>query len=538
MKRLISLLSILVLGLSITFFLDKLYCQYENTRNDRELVIFAERFQRVILHSLTDLTAVGDLRAFFLARDTYPTEEEFIRYAAEVKKYYRTVSLFAYTGENGQPKYIYPKTIDKDSLNFAGREQAIAKAIDNKKTVLTSPLHINGGLAVVAVDLLQKENKYQGIGEVYFAIDIILEQAFASVSVEDHLFFVRIADTAGNVFWEKGSIPDGKNRLFREVLIPVGDVYWQATFGWQQFPQPNGFIRAFMWAGGGLVTLLLMIIVNGVWAKQAWLTRQVAEKTTELIAKNQTLLEAKEAQDRAERLSSLGTMAAGISHEINQPLNSIKILSSGILYSIQADEYLPTAEVGRVVQEISSQADRISNIITHMRSIIRHDDRIEVPGEINKAVKQALDIIGTQITNHGIKVEIELADDLPLVPVSPTALEEIVVNLVVNAMQALDKMERVEKRITICTRLSGGVILEVSDNGPGIEEENLGKIYDPFFSTKDSCENLGFGLPIVHSIIVACEGNIDVISGENGTTFQISFPIIKPRGEDYEHINC
>jgi len=522
LKRLLSLLIIIVLGFSLTFCLDRLYCHYEYIRYDRELGVFAEKLQRAILHQLTDLTAVGDLRAFLLARNTLPAQDHFVRYTSEVKKYYRTVSMFSYTDETGRRRYSYPAPAD-DEARDAYSEQ-LAKALIDKKTTLSSPRYIHGRLTTVAMDPLFHDDEFLGTAEVYFNIDIILEQAFNSVSVAEGLFFARIADNDGSVFWEKGNNLDGNNKSVREISIPVGDAQWKATIGWQQFPEPSRFIRALIWGGGGLVTLLLLIIVNGVWARQTWLSRQVAEKTAKLVSQNKAILEAKEAQARAEKLSSLGTMAAGISHEINQPLNSIKILSSGMLYALQAGEYPTPDEIGSVVQGISGQADRISNIITHMRSLIRGDGNLVVPCEINKAVEQALGIVGTQVMNHGIALRKELAEGLPLISVAPTALEEVVINLVINAMQALDKTDRPEKWIGIRTRSGDGVILEVSDNGPGIKKEVLEKIYDPFFSTKEGCDNLGLGLPMVHTIISSCGGTIDVITNENGTTFTICIP--------------
>lgn len=523
MKRLVSLLFLLILGISLTITIDRLYCQNELARHNRELGVFAERFQRLVLHSLTDLTVVGDLRAFMLARDTLPMEEDFTRYATEAKTFYQTVSLFAYKDESGRLQYTFPLIVNDAVLASDG--QAINKAIRERKPILTSPRHIEGRLSAVALDPLYRGERYLGLTEVYFDIDTILEQAFENVSVGERPFFVRIAGSNGEVFWEKGTNLDGKDNLVNEITITVGDTYWTATIGWEQFPQPNILVRVLIWAGGGLVTILLMIIVREVWARQTWLSKQVAEKTAELVFKNKAILEAKEAQARAERLSSLATMAAGISHEINQPLNSIKILSSGIIYQIRAGEYLHPEEIGRVVQGISGQADRISSIITHMRSFVRRDDSLMVPSDINKTVDQALNIIGTQIANHGICLCKEFSEGLPAILFSPTAMEEVVVNLAVNAMQALDKADQDEKNITICTRLDGGVILEVSDNGPGIDKEILGKIFDPFFSTKESSDNLGLGLSIVHSIISSIGGTIEVVSGNESTTFRIRIPV-------------
>lgn len=229
---------------------------------------------------------------------------------------------------------------------------------------------------------------------------------------------------------------------------------------------------------------------------------------------------------QAEKLSSLGTMAAGLAHEINQPLNSIKMIASGMVYAYNQGKERPVSDLMRNVEEISNQADRINRIIMHMRSFIRRDASQAAYCNLNDAVEQSLRIIGSQLTAHGIQIHTELADNLLLVYAIPTALEELIVNLAANAMQAMDSAECRDKRLAIQTWADNNTVnLKISDTGPGIPPTSRSRLFEPFFSTKPGGDNLGLGLSIVQAIVTSCQGTIAVVSGENeGAAFLVTLP--------------
>ena len=117
---------------------------------------------------------------------------------------------------------------------------------------------------------------------------------------------------------------------------------------------------------------------------------------------------------------------------------------------------------------------------------------------------------------------------MPLISAVSTALEEVVINLLVNGMQALDGMEKTNKRIVIRTYFQKGICLEIKDNGPGIQPALVKKIFEPFFSTKTGGNNLGLGLAIVSSIVTSYHGRIEAVSdGISGTLFRITFPAVE-----------
>ncbi len=242
----------------------------------------------------------------------------------------------------------------------------------------------------------------------------------------------------------------------------------------------------------------------------------------------QEMLEAREAVVRAERLSSLGVMAAGIAHEVNQPLNSLKVTADGMLYWHNQGKTPTLAKIMENIGKISKQADRIDNIIKHMRFFVRSSQRGEPePCDINTAVAEALSLIGAQLAAHAIAVRTRLAADLPPVAANNTQLEEVIINLLVNAMQSLDTVDKPGKCVTIVSGWQQGeIFLEISDNGPGISNKIRGKVFEPFFTTKPAGEGMGLGLSIVHSIVASYGGQI-IIKGarrNRGAAFRIIFP--------------
>jgi PAS domain S-box-containing protein len=252
----------------------------------------------------------------------------------------------------------------------------------------------------------------------------------------------------------------------------------------------------------------------------------------------QEMLEAREAVVRAERLSSLGIMAAGIAHEINQPLNSLKVTADGMLYWHNQGKTPALAKIMENIGKISKQADRIDNIIKHMRFFVRSSQRGDPePCDINTAVEEALSLIGSQLAAHAIDVRKRLAVDLPPVTLNSTQLEEIIINLLVNAMQSLDTVDKPDKAIAIVSGWQKGeVFLEISDNGPGISSKIKGKVFEPFFTTKPAGEGMGLGLSIVHSIVASCGGQI-IIKGarqNRGAAFRITIPTGEGKGKGEE----
>ncbi|SFG72084.1 His Kinase A (phospho-acceptor) domain-containing protein [Desulfotomaculum arcticum] len=234
--------------------------------------------------------------------------------------------------------------------------------------------------------------------------------------------------------------------------------------------------------------------------------------------------------NRAERLASLGTLAAGVAHEINQPLNSLKMMADSLLYWYSIDGTLDLSEVVEELSKISSQAERIGEIINRMRGFVRSENNAQIDHcDLNEAVEDALTMFGCQLSSHGIKVRKTLFHPIPLIMADKKKLEEVVINLTVNAMQALDTTSKPNKEVLIATYVEDNVILEISDNATGVDKNIAHKIFEPFFTTKEAGVGMGLGLSIAHSIVSSFEGRIYVKENHmGGATFRIKFPVAKP----------
>gem|GEM_PF-5198077 len=231
-------------------------------------------------------------------------------------------------------------------------------------------------------------------------------------------------------------------------------------------------------------------------------------------------IEAEKLAERSLRLASLGTLAGGIAHEINQPLTVIKAEVDGIRIRKEMSQYITEEEVLDTMNVISEEVGRIHHIIEHMRSLIRG-----WPGgkmehvDLNATIRHALEIVGQQVVNHSIGLSLDLPPNLPDVLGNAPYIEQIVINLVVNAMQALDTSTRPNKRIIVRTRHYGNqLVIEVLDNGPGIPKEYIRNVFDPFFTTKQYIKSLGLGLAIVENFAQAMSGAIGAENIEGGGT--------------------
>lgn len=253
---------------------------------------------------------------------------------------------------------------------------------------------------------------------------------------------------------------------------------------------------------------------------QHYLEEMVEQKARKLV-------QAQEKVAKLEKISILGVMAAGIAHEINQPLNAIKLISSSLVLSHAEGRVRKPDEYVDNFKEISRQTDRIKDSIEHLRSFIRNDCRQLRLCNLNTAIVNSLRIVGRQLSDHNITVKQELQSNLAYILAMPAGLEAIVTNLLVNSMHALDTLELPDKCITLRTYMSNGVVLEVIDNGPGIADELKKRIFEPFVTSKNAVDNLGLGLAIVSNIISSYKGRIELLTdSEKQTVFQLVFPTI------------
>lgn len=241
------------------------------------------------------------------------------------------------------------------------------------------------------------------------------------------------------------------------------------------------------------------------------------------------IAEAREAVNRAARVTTLAIIGGGIVHEINQPLNAIRVLAeTGLCLLVQADP--PQAdEIVAILSRISRQVDRIDSIVNHLRDVLKNsrNQRYEYC-DLNEVVERALLLMDNRIQAHGIRLRLEKADQLPKVFGYSVNLEEVVLNLLNNAMQALDEVDWPHKEIAVRTWADDRVYLEVADNGPGFDPAIRERVLEPFFTTK-SGSSLGMGLPIVKAIVENADGRLELADAHGGgAVVRVSLPIATP----------
>ena len=273
----------------------------------------------------------------------------------------------------------------------------------------------------------------------------------------------------------------------------------------------------------------------------ALLRQEVAERARAVEAQKaaEQELEAQRALSmRSDRLRSLGEMAAGIAHELNQPLVGVRGLAEHILISMDRNWDLSEDKLRTRLQCIVEQADRMVHIIDHVRLFAREAGKPDVsPVNVNEVIGSGVDMLGAQFQSHGVTLECELADDLPLVMGNPYSLEEVVLNLLSNARDAVQSRfgegtDPTAGRVRLKTGLNSEeaglrVTIEVEDNGAGIAEDALARIFDPFYTTKAPDKGTGLGLAISKSIVDDIGGQISARSEEDsGTVVTIFLPAL------------
>jgi PAS domain S-box-containing protein len=227
---------------------------------------------------------------------------------------------------------------------------------------------------------------------------------------------------------------------------------------------------------------------------------------------------------QAERLAAVGQLAAGIAHEVNNPVG---IISSRIeLMLIEAEENGLPQTVIDDLRVLHRHAMRVTDIAAKLLTFARETPAVRQPVDLNAAVIDALALVEKQLERTGVHVECRLAPSLPPVLGHANALQQIALNLLTNAGQALGDHGTIR---VVTTAGEDRVTLEITDDGPGIPPAVLAHVFDPFFTTKSS--GTGLGLSVTYGIVQDHGGAIDVRSEPgHGATFTVTLPVARPPG--------
>ncbi|MGO8943914.1 MAG: ATP-binding protein [Syntrophobacteraceae bacterium] len=233
---------------------------------------------------------------------------------------------------------------------------------------------------------------------------------------------------------------------------------------------------------------------------------------------------------QAGKMATLGEMATGVAHELNQPLNAIKLGSEYLLKMTEKGQPLDREDLDELADDMSREVDRAAGIINHLRQFGRKSEVVAHRVDINKSIRGVFTILGQQLKVHGIEVKLDLDENLPPIMADQNRVEQVFVNLVNNARDAmLDRKTDVHAAPNVLTVRSfseqGRVTATVSDTGPGIPESIAGRLFEPFFTTKETGKGTGLGLSISYGIVRDYKGTIYFTTSEEaGATFIVSFP--------------
>jgi len=242
---------------------------------------------------------------------------------------------------------------------------------------------------------------------------------------------------------------------------------------------------------------------------------------------------AKEAQlIQASKMSTLGEMAAGVAHELNQPLSTIQIGTDVLRNMIKEGKKIPDAELALVSEQMAEQVARAVRIINHLRQFGRKAQIQPEKVDINKPLEGVFTLLSQQLKLQSIQVVLDLREDLPRIMGDSNRLEQVFIDLVINARDAMEDRKKqlagsdLSNTLTVRSFTENSqVVVTITDTGTGIPEEIREKIFEPFFTTKKVGEGTGLGLSISYGIVKDYNGTIEVESEVGkGTTFKMTFP--------------
>jgi two-component system NtrC family sensor kinase len=324
--------------------------------------------------------------------------------------------------------------------------------------------------------------------------------------------------------------PDGIEVIYAMAPLKGGDwimaIQQDVADAFSDLRQTQRAVIFIIFAGGlGIVVTSLIVsnrLVNRI--SQSDKEKESAVKKEEIMS--QQVIE-------TGKLASVGELAAGIAHEINNPV-AIMIEEAGWIEDLLEDEDLTGSEnekeLYRALTQIKTQGRRCKEITHKLLSFARKTDSRIVEISVSNLLKEIVYLSSQRAKYSNVEIKTNFEENLPPIPASETEMQQVFMNLVNNA---LDAMEKTGGIITLnAKRTNNDIIVTVSDNGPGIAEANLARVFDPFYTTKPVGKGTGLGLSICYGIIKKIGGEINVSSTKGeGTVFEMRFPVTQASSE-------
>ncbi len=323
------------------------------------------------------------------------------------------------------------------------------------------------------------------------------------------------------------------HELFRELQI--------GPYAWMQETTLKEFLQKYRY----WFFILALVLIWSIWhvARVEYL---VKVRTAELSEANQRLKHEMQVRESAEkrdrlhqaelahvsRVSTMGELASGLAHELNQPLAAITNYARGCARRIDRGR-IEQHELLEATLRIMDQAERAAAIIQRLRNFLRKKESARSIIDINATVGETVDLFASEARAHDIIVKMNLAPHLPPVHAEMIEIEQVILNLMRNGMEAMAEMTTDQRELVITTGMSNDdyICVDVHDNGHGISEEDRMHLFEPFYTTKQN--GMGLGLSISRSLIEAHGGKLQVLpNADRGLTVQFTLPVFRESTKD------
>jgi PAS domain S-box-containing protein len=322
---------------------------------------------------------------------------------------------------------------------------------------------------------------------------------------------------------------------------------WERTIGWtlaeiqeqnldiyaEAFPDPQyrQMVRDMIAASTGKWTDFKVRVRNGrvIDANAAFVrlsdgsTLAIGRDITEQKRTEEALQEAQHKLAHVTRTQAMGELAAAIAHEVNQPLTAIVTNANFSLRQLKGST-ANLDELRTAITEIVNDATRASAVISRIRGLLVKGSPRQTELDINRIVQEVITLLRNELSRNHITLRTDLASNLPPVPGDPVQLQQVLINLVVNAIEAMRTSTDRPRELRISVEKSpDSILVQVHDSGPGIKPELADRIFEPFFTTK--AEGIGMGLSISRSIIESHGGHLSIAPASRGAVFQFTLPV-------------
>jgi len=331
--------------------------------------------------------------------------------------------------------------------------------------------------------------------------------------VKESVVVERLNDLGRQCIYLMASLKNGEWMLVcqQDAADAFSDLYYARRLA----------VIIFFIGGLGIVVMTLVLSKRMV--------RHIARADREKEMMNEQVIE-------AGKLASLGELAAGIAHEINNPV-AIMVEEAGWIGDLLEEEEFCESEnlreFTRSVKQIGTQGKRCKEITHKLLSFARKTDPIVQDVRINDLIEEVVGLSDQRARFSNVKIRTKLAPQLPALSVSPSEVQQVLLNLINNALDAMDNNGGI---VEITSRMDGNnIVVDVADTGRGIPKANQARIFDPFFTSKPLGKGTGLGLSICYGIIRKMGGAISVNSAVGvGTTFHVHIPLSDEKNKDHQ----